>query len=633
MRIVLISILVLTLPFRSVQGQSSYQKALNYYTNGIQDSAAYYFNKIIKHPSNHFSKEIGYSNYYLGAIFKNLRKRDSMVVAYSNALAIFLHTQDSAKIAKCYYELSYARLILGKYDASIKDIQNAIAYYKSLNNTAELSKAYFWYSVIYHDIAEYKLGIKYGFKSYNLGQSIKNDSIKATLSALSLNAIAISYDDNNQPDSAIFYHKKVISLKPILPDTMLLARTYNNIGNSYMKKGMYEQADYYFKRNLKINLYKNEPYGLATVYTNLGTIAYYTNNYKKAQHYLRIADSISFAINDVEKIQDVLYQEYKFMEKVKHWPQALAFLRQYHQFKDSLLTKEKLTTIQKLETIYNTKEKEAQLKQQSTTIAFQKKLLQKNHIIIATLILLLVLLLAFGMLYKNWLGKQAQFKIQQKELDYKKVQIANIIETQEKERARVSSELHDSIGQSISLLKLNVNAVKNKPDTTNKILTNSEQILNNMVVELRNICANLMPVMLIKEGLVPSLQLMANRINKTGQIHVTLQVFGLPKRLPEHIEIALYRIVQEWVNNIIKYSQATTINVQLTSDSTELTLTIDDNGSGFDKNLLTQNKGNGYKNITNRLEHIMGKLEIETAPGSNGTLFIINVPLPTSKND
>ena len=92
-------------------------------------------------------------------------------------------------------------------------------------------------------------------------------------------------------------------------------------------------------------------------------------------------------------------------------------------------------------------------------------------------------------------------------------------------------------------------------------------------------------------------------------------------------EISIYRIVQEWVNNIIKYSDAGKITVQITKDEQELTLTIEDDGVGFEVNNLTQSEGNGWKNIRSRSNLIHGGLEIDTTIGKRGNLFLINIPL------
>ena len=104
-----------------------------------------------------------------------------------------------------------------------------------------------------------------------------------------------------------------------------------------------------------------------------------------------------------------------------------------------------------------------------------------------------------------------------------------------------------------------------------------------------------------------------------------INVFGLDGRLEDVQEISLYRISQEWVNNILKYSDARKVTVQITKDEEEITLLIEDDGMGFDKNLLIEGKGNGWKNMKSRTNLMKGELEIESTPGMRGNSLILNV--------
>jgi signal transduction histidine kinase len=85
--------------------------------------------------------------------------------------------------------------------------------------------------------------------------------------------------------------------------------------------------------------------------------------------------------------------------------------------------------------------------------------------------------------------------------------------------------------------------------------------------------------------------------------------------------------VQEWVNNILKYSDATQVTIQITKDQREITLTIEDNGMGFELSKLTEGKGNGWKNIRSRANLIKGDLEIDSTPGKRGNMLILNIPV------
>jgi len=118
----------------------------------------------------------------------------------------------------------------------------------------------------------------------------------------------------------------------------------------------------------------------------------------------------------------------------------------------------------------------------------------------------------------------------------------------------------------------------------------------------------------------------ADRVNAADKIKIETNFFGLEERLTDVQEISLYRITQEWVNNVIKYSDAQNITIQLTKDEEELNLLIEDNGIGFDKSKLTRGSGTGWKNLNSRANLIKGELELDTLVGRRGSTIIVVAP-------
>ncbi|MFY0650442.1 MAG: hypothetical protein JXQ96_00345 [Cyclobacteriaceae bacterium] len=205
-----------------------------------------------------------------------------------------------------------------------------------------------------------------------------------------------------------------------------------------------------------------------------------------------------------------------------------------------------------------------------------------------------------------------------------------IVKGQEDERNRFAKDLHDGFGQMISSLMLNLRGLEiSKPSAEKRsnIFEQSSSILSDMYVELKNICFNLMPQTLIAAGVGQALKEFAARINQSGGIIIDVSLFDMDDRLNEVQEISIYRISQEWINNIIKYADATKIDLQITKDDEEMTLLIEDNGRGFDKSKLENGKGNGWKNIHSRANLIKGEIDLDTTEGMKGTTFILNAPV------
>jgi signal transduction histidine kinase len=150
--------------------------------------------------------------------------------------------------------------------------------------------------------------------------------------------------------------------------------------------------------------------------------------------------------------------------------------------------------------------------------------------------------------------------------------------------------------------------------------------------EVRAVAFNLMPQTLIQSGLVPALREMALRIEERQPLKIKVTSFDMDARLADVQEISLYRMVQEWVNNIIKYSGATKVDVNLVRNEANLSLTIEDDGAGFDSSKLEHSKGHGWKNILSRAGLIKATVEIDTVSGRRGTTLMVQVPIHTHES-
>jgi signal transduction histidine kinase len=295
-------------------------------------------------------------------------------------------------------------------------------------------------------------------------------------------------------------------------------------------------------------------------------------------------------------------------------------------YKDKMTNESSLTTIAELQTKYETEKKEQQIALQKAEIMEQKA---KNSLSIATIIGLLILLgllVIITMLARSWGRKKHAMQIQRAEIRQREIQIEAALNSQESERKRFARDLHDGFGQMISVLNLNLNSLKSDQSDREQLFQNSRKVLDDMYKELKGICFNLMPETLIKSGVVDAIKEFALRVNNTGKVVMMFDTFGLEQRLMDLQEISIYRITQEWVNNILKYSDADKITISLTRDEEEITLLIEDNGPGFDKQNLIQGTGNGWKNMNSRSNLIKGELELDTTPGLNGTTLILNLP-------
>ena len=151
-------------------------------------------------------------------------------------------------------------------------------------------------------------------------------------------------------------------------------------------------------------------------------------------------------------------------------------------------------------------------------------------------------------------------------------------------------------------------------------------LLDESVREVRGISHNMMPAALVNNGLEAALEELAKRVSSSGRLAMHLDGKLTTERLPETVEIHLFRISQEITSNIVKYSQATEVQVQLDQELGRITVMVEDNGTGFDIGKLMRSTGNGWHNIKSRLGLLSGTIEIDSQPGRSGTVVFLEVP-------
>ena len=202
---------------------------------------------------------------------------------------------------------------------------------------------------------------------------------------------------------------------------------------------------------------------------------------------------------------------------------------------------------------------------------------------------------------------------------------SRLIHAQETERARIARELHDDISQQVSLLVIDLALMRGGAQAQMKTLTDEAlSRAEEIVKSIHDLSHRLHPAKLRLIGLVPALRDLQREMSQLD-IPIAFSYDDVPTALPPEVTLCLFRVVQEGLHNALKYSHARAISVRLTASSNELTLTIADDGIGFDVNLAL-GKGLGLISMTERLESIGGTMEIHSEPGA-GTTLLVRVPL------
>jgi signal transduction histidine kinase len=209
--------------------------------------------------------------------------------------------------------------------------------------------------------------------------------------------------------------------------------------------------------------------------------------------------------------------------------------------------------------------------------------------------------------------------------------LQSVLDGEEKERTRIAKDLHDGIVQDLTAIKLQLNAnISAHQEISKADMQQSVVAIEKASNEVRNIAYQMMPTTLRDLGFIPAIDDLLKRVLTPSNIHFEFEQFGCESRLPENIEISLFRITQELLNNVLKHSRANTVSIFIAKKLDDklnkdvVTLIFEDNGLGFDESKIL--KGIGLNSLQSRVQLLHGNISYESTNGS-GAMAIVKVPI------
>lgn len=265
---------------------------------------------------------------------------------------------------------------------------------------------------------------------------------------------------------------------------------------------------------------------------------------------------------------------------------------------------------------------------------------QEDNFIILIVIGILIML-AFAMafiLYVNYSQKKIlkeQMRIQKLDFKHQEELLHATILTQEKERNRIARDLHDEIGSKLNVIFLNICRLKKygeKEEEIGVITDEVETVIHTTINSIRFISHELLPPTLEEFGLVETIRELQHSYNKAGEIQVDFTTSENTQTIDNSlIELNLFRVIQELINNSIKHGKATEIDMHLSAEETGIQLDYQDNGTGFDSTDKSYKKGLGMKNIESRLRIINATYTLNSSV-EKGTNVVIDI-VPNHKHN
>ncbi len=234
------------------------------------------------------------------------------------------------------------------------------------------------------------------------------------------------------------------------------------------------------------------------------------------------------------------------------------------------------------------------------------------------IVFLLVLFILFLFLIVQLRKKKAKARLEKEILTAQ-------IEIQEQTLKMVSQEIHDNIGQILSLAKLNLNTFPDNADKEMQVkIDNTKDLVSKAISDLRDLSRSMHGDKIAELGLHDAIDTELKILQNTGQYTTTMEVIGQPVKLDTQKEMVLFRMVQEALTNCIKHAKAKNIQVRLNNQEGKYIVAISDDGVGFDKALLQSNQtGIGLRNMQNRATLINGIFSIKSFPEKGTTIEVV----------
>ncbi len=550
--------------------------------------------------SDHYSNklEVEKSNYFLKlGFFYNALEAPSSIQRGGYALLSII-------AAKNHYLLEH-------YDTTVYFLQQALSVNEDLSHWGS-SKAtlYNYIGACWGNLKQWKQAIYY-FKKAELEANTPDEQ---AVTALNLGCVYLDYYEDNP--KALLHLKKATELSKSGNGLMTAITAHNNIAEAYIRMGMPSKAIPHLRTAYTLSKAVDDKMLYAGIKKQMGHVYHAMKDYDKGTTmYLDVLTDMKTLkqkrdVAELTKNLSQIYGEQGKFEKAYEYAMAYNDLNKTQQ-------KREADQALSLQIKYRTAEKDKTIAQKELLIAQQSNRIKDRNIwiicIAAGLLVLAGMMIAFARGYNQKQKLQAE-KIRNLEQTLKIERLEATLQGEEKERSRIARELHDGVLGQFLAMKLSINAMQKRhpalADT--KDCQDVLSLIDEAAGDLRTTTHKLLPDVLLHNGLVSAVEQICEKINGKSELHIDLQSYGAIPNLQQDFLLSIYRIVQELTQNIVKHAKATDGLIQLIYQNNLLSITIEDNGIGFDHSRLQAQKGIGLANIHTRMAAMNGRIEIKS---------------------
>ena len=554
----------------------------------------------------------------IGHTYFNAKKYDSALVNYSIALEKFRALSDSLSIAKCYNNIGNSQLFLGNNEDAITSYYLAIKINKLLNNSRVLIGNYINLASYYYRQKEFGLALQYYLEAKDeVAKTNDVSRLGSIYSGLGSILSEKTFEGRNYTLANTYYHN-ALSKYVVSQDSSKISAVYNNLGVLLSDQYKYDSALFYYSTSIAIKSALGDKRGQIMTLLNVGNIYMEQGNCEIALKYYNKGASIALDYDDRTNYYHLITNILKCKLKLGELEAADSLFIIYNDLSDSLFNQEKARNLKELEVLYETQKIGNDLKDQIKQTKAKTRL---SYWYLALAIGIAVLFILTVLIFIQ--RQRFQQRIKAQELDRLKheqeiIGLNALMQGQEDERNRIAEDIHDKLGAGLAAIKL----FSEYMEHSNPKLT---KMLDKAITDTREISHNLSTEMITRFGLAYAINDLVEDINQSNAVVGNFIATDIDKRFRKNIEKAIYYVILELLNNMIKHASASLFSIQLTYFEGIIDLIYEDDGQGFvvDESKLN---GMGMQNLKARIESIKGSFSIASEP-NKGVQVVISVPI------
>ncbi|MDP9954476.1 signal transduction histidine kinase [Epilithonimonas hungarica] len=579
-----------------------------------------------------------------GKLSKKLNYKKGILKYISNYTAIlnikgeldsaFTLNKQGVEIAKDLGD----KLILAKATANLgnsynyrNDMESTLAeYQKALTLFEEIKEDYFKARMqdllqnVYCKLNMSEKGISYGKAATDY---FRKQGKKQELASALIN-LSNNYSNAKQEEQSLKAYQEALEISQEIGFRQGELTTLLGLGNTYFHRFEIEKSKSCYEKALTISIDVENKEGETISNRGLAMCYIQEKEFDKAELFIDKALKLAKNLDLKKEIMSSMNLKSSILFAKHDVETAEKYLDSAGIIEQKLFGDEIRNKIINLDKKYETEKKENQIRLQNAQIR-QKNIL--NYILIGSAVALLLILF---LSYRNYSHKkklQVQ-KITELETEKQLAATEAVLRGEEQERSRLAKDLHDGLGGMLSGVKHSFSAMKENLIMTSEnaeAFERSIHQLDNSIREMRRVAHNMLPENLLKYGLDNALREFCTELGRTTSLETSYQSIDMEhQQFSQDISVTGYRVVQELANNALKHSGAKHLLVQahFSDEEKMLHITVEDDGKGFDKAMLSSSEGIGWKNIRNRVQFVKGKIDLNSGIGK-GTSVLIEIPV------